>query len=308
VDSPTRRIGFLGPFGTFTEQALRSQPDLADAELVPMRTFIDILLATQDGEIDLGFVAIENAIEGTVNVTMDTLVFDTNLLIQREVVLDIEMMLMGRPGTQLDAITGLVSHPVASAQCRSFLRAKLPDVEIEVASSTAEAARLAAETPGLAAIGPAIAGEQYGLEILAANIADHPDNQTRFLLVAREGIPAPTGHDRTTVMLTQHEDKPGSLVTILQEFAARGINMSLLISRPAKTALGNYHFIVDLHGHIADDLVASCLQSIQAKHADVKFLGSYPAATNGSTEARAEAAEAWAKAAEWIDSLRRQIR
>ncbi len=159
----------------------------------------------------------------------------------------------------------------------------------------------------MAAIGPAIAGEQYGLDTLVANIADHPDNQTRFLVVAPTGIPAPTGHDRTTVMLTQREDKPGSLVTILQEFAARGINMSLLISRPAKTSLGNYHFIVDLHGHIADDLVASCLQAVQAKHADVKFLGSYPAATKGSTAVRAEAAEAWRAAAEWMDGLRRQI-
>ncbi len=307
MTASTRRIGFLGPFGTFTEQALRTQDDLRNDELVPMRTFIDVLQATQDGEVDLGFVAIENAIEGTVNVTMDALAFDTNLLIQREVVLDIEMTLMARPGTRLDDITVVASHPVANAQCRSFLRAKLADVPVEVANSTAEAAQLAAETPGMAAIGPAIAGERYGLEPLVSNIADHADNQTRFLVVAREGIPAPTGHDRTTVMLTQREDKPGSLVTILQEFAARGINMSLLISRPAKTSLGNYHFIVDLHGHITDDLVANCLTAIRAKHADVKFLGSYPAATNGSTEVRAEAAEAWAAAAQWMQSLRDQV-
>lgn len=307
TDSP-RRIGFLGPFGTFTEQALLTQPDLACDELIPMRTFIDILLATQEGEIDLGFVAIENAIEGTVNVTMDALAFDTNLLIQREVVLDIEMNLMARPGTRLEDVTAVASHPVANAQCRAFLRAKLPDIPIEVANSTADAARMAAETEGLAAVGPAIAGERYGLETLVDNIADHPDNQTRFLLVAREGIPAPTGHDRTTVMLTQREDKPGSLVTILQEFAARSINMSLLISRPAKTSLGNYHFIVDLHGHIHDELVASCLQAVRAKHADVKFLGSYPAATKGSTEVRAEAAEAWAEAEQWMSGLRKQVR
>lgn len=307
VTTPKRRIGFLGPFGTFTEQALRSQPDLADQELVPMRTFVDILMATQEGELDLGFVAIENAIEGTVNVTMDTLVFDTNLLIQREVVLDIEMMLMAAPGTTIEDLTALASHPIASAQCRSFIRAKLPELPIDVATSTAQAAESAATTPGLAAIGPAIAGEQYGLEVLAANIADHPDNQTRFLVVGRDSIPAATGNDRSTIMITQREDRPGSLVTILQEFAARSINMSTLISRPAKTSLGNYHFIIDLAGHIEDDLVASCLQAVRAKHADVKFLGSYPAATNGSTEIRADAIEAFAEAEQWMSDLRGRV-
>ncbi|MEZ5227976.1 MAG: prephenate dehydratase [Acidimicrobiales bacterium] len=307
MTATTRRIGFLGPFGTFTEQALRSQPDLACDELVPMRTFVDILMATQEGELDLGFVAIENAIEGTVNVTMDTLVFDTNLLIQREVILDIEMMLMAAPGTTIDDVTTIASHPVANAQCRGFLREHFADLPVEVASSTAQAAEMAATTPGLAAVGPAIAGQQYGLDTLAANIADHPDNQTRFLVVGRDTIPAPTGHDRTTIMITQREDKPGSLVTILQEFAARGINMSLLISRPAKTSLGNYHFIIDLHGHINDDLVASCLQAVRAKHADVKFLGSYPAATNGSSAVRQEAVEAFAEAAEWMADLRGRV-
>ncbi len=272
-----------------------------------MRTFVDILLATQEGDLDLGFVAIENAIEGTVNVTMDTLVFDTSLLIQREVVLDIEMMLMAAAGTSLADVTAIASHPVANAQCRTFLRASFPDLPVEVATSTAQAAEMAASTPGLAAVGPAIAGNRYGLEVLAANIADHSDNQTRFLVVGRDTIPAPTGHDRTTIMITQREDKPGSLVTILQEFAARSINMSLLISRPAKTSLGNYHFIIDLAGHIHDDLVANCLQAVRAKHADVKFLGSYPAATNGSTEVRQEAVEAFAEAERWMTDLRSRI-
>lgn len=272
-----------------------------------MPTFVDILMSTQEGELDFGFVAIENAIEGTVNVTMDTLVFDTDLLIQREVVLDIEMQLMARRDTGLGDITVVMSHPVASAQCRRFLREQLPDVPVEAVASTAEGARLAAEQSGIATVGPAIAGRQYDLATLATNVADHQGNQTRFLLVARAGIPAPTGLDRTTVMLTQREDKPGSLVNILQEFAARGINMTMLVSRPAKTSLGTYHFIVDLEGHVADELLASCLQSVQAKHADVKFLGSYPAATNGSTASRAEAVEAWQQAADWMHSIRSQI-
>lgn len=303
----TLRIGYLGPAGTFTEQALRSQPDLASQTLVPLRTFVDVLSATRDGQMDLGFVAIENAIEGTVNVTLDTLAFDTNLLIQREVVLDIEMHLMARPGTRLEDIVTVTSHPVANAQCRSFLTSKLPDVDVRPANSTAEAASDAADRPGVAALGPAIAGETYGLEIVAAHVADIPDNQTRFLVVAPAGVPRQTGHDKTTVMVTARDDRPGSLVAILHEFSARNINLSKLTSRPARTRLGNYCFIIDLYGHIADDIVANCLRNVHAKHADVKFLGSYPAAGDGSHQVREEASEAWEEARLWMESLRAQI-
>ncbi len=232
----------------------------------------------------MGFVAVENAIEGTVNVTLDTLAFDTDLLIQREIVLDITMQLMAQPGTKLSDVKVVASHPVANAQCRVFLRRELPEASVEPANSTADAARIAAETPGVAALGPELAGSQYGLETIAADVADHPGNQTRFLLVARTGVPAPSGHDKTSVVLTQRHDHPGSLVAILQEFAARNINLSKLTSRPAKKTLGDYCFIVDLEGHIADDVVADCLKNIRAKHADVKFLGSYPAAGRGSDE------------------------
>jgi prephenate dehydratase len=307
VTATNGRIGFLGPLGTFTEQALRSQTDLVDDELVPMRTFVDVLSATQAGEIGRGFVAIENAIEGTVNVTLDTLAFDTTLLIQREVVLDIEMNLMAGPGIKLEDIREVASHPVANAQCRAFLNAKLPGITVRPANSTAEAAEDAAATPGTAALGPSIAGERYGLDIVAADIADMPENQTRFILVARSGVPAPTGHDKTTLVITSREEKPGSLVEILHEFSARNINLSKLTSRPARTRLGNYCFIIDMDGHIDDDVTANCLRNIRAKHADVKFLGSYPAAGEGSSQARSEASQAWRDAAEWMQSLRDQI-
>lgn len=312
MSAPTPpRIAFLGPEGTFTEQALRSEPDLAAGELIPMRTFVDVLTATQNGEVDLGFVAIENAIEGTVNVTLDTLSFDTNLLIQREVVLDIVMNLMAAPGTTLDDIELVISHPVANAQVRTFLAAKLPGVEVQPATSTAEGARIAAERPGVATLGPALAGERYGLDIIAPDIADIAGNQTRFLLVTAEGVPKPTGHDKTSLVLFQREDKPGSLVSILHEFSARNLNLSKLTSRPNRTSagnFGNYAFIVDVNGHIADDVVANCLRNIRAKHADVKFLGSYPAAGDGSHEVRVAANDAWADAETWMDELRSQIR
>ena len=301
------RIGFLGPSGTFTEQALRSQPDLADMQAHPMRTFVDVLHAVRDGELEYGFCAIENAIEGVVNVTLDTLAFDVDLVIQREVVLDIHMELLAQPGTHLSEIRKVVSHPVAHAQCREFVRQNLPDAETGPASSTADAARIASEVRGIAAIGPAIAGTQFGLEVLASDIADHSGNQTRFILVTRDGVPKPTGHDKTTVVLTQREDRPGSLVSILQEFAARTINLSRLTSRPVKKALGDYCFIIDFDGHIADDVVADCLRTIRAKHADVKFLGSYADAGVRNHETRNAAQGAWAEAKGWMDSLRATI-
>ena len=303
----TRRIAYLGPSGTFTEQALLSQPDLAVEELIPLPKFFDVLAATTEGEVDLGFVAIENAIEGTVNVTLDALAFDHTLLIQREVVLDIHLNLMAQPGTTLSDITSISSHPVANAQCRKFLHKELPSVAVTPANSTADAARLAAEIPGAAAIGPALAAEQYELEVLVPDIADHAGNQTRFVLVGPDEVPPPSGHDKTTVVLTQREDKPGSLVAILQEFSARNINLSKLSSRPVKTDLGRYCFIIDLDGHIDDDVTAEALRNVRAKYANVKFLGSYPAAGNGSTDRREEANLAFAEAADWMKGLRSQI-
>lgn len=307
MTSATKRIAYLGPTGTFTEQALVSQADLARQDLIPMAKFSDVLTATAEGDTDFGFVAIENAIEGTVNITLDALAFDHELLIQREIVLDIHLNLMAKPGTTLADIQAVASHPVANAQCRKFLYKELPDARVKAANSTAEAATLAAADPTLGAIGPKMAARAHGLQLLATDIADHPGNQTRFVLVARGGVPPATGHDKTTVVVTQREDRPGSLVAILEEFSARNINLSRLTSRPVKTALGYYCFIIDLDGHVADDVVANALRSIRAKHAEVKFLGSYPASGTGSSELRAEAAAAWVEAGRWVDSLRAQI-
>jgi prephenate dehydratase len=308
VTAPTRRIAYLGPPGTYSEEALRSQTDLVEgAELVPMRTFADVLADTEAGLTDLGFVAIENAIEGTVNASLDALAFDVDLSIQREVVLDITMNLMALPGTTLDEIEVVASHPVANAQCREFLRQKLPSAEVIPANSTAEAARMASQTKGMAALGPARAGEVYGLDLVAGDIADVSGNQTRFLVVGPRNIPAPTGHDKTTVVMTQREDKPGSLVAILHEFAARNLNLTKLTSRPARTTLGQYCFIADIAGHITDDVVANALLNVRAKHADVKFLGSYPVGGSAAHATRAESNEAWEEAQAWMRSLRSQV-
>jgi len=305
------RVGFLGPLGTFTEQALKTQPDLAAAEHVLFRTMPDVLDAVDSGEVDLGFVAIENSIEGTVNLSQDELAFNHELLIQREVVLDIEHCLLAKPGTALAEIEAVLSIPVASAQCHAFLRNQVGAAELRAANSTAEAARLVAADSGrtLAAVAPRVSADLYGLDVLAADIADHPGNQTRFVAVAREGIPAPTGHDVTALVIYQRADEPGSLISILQEFAARRINLINLLSRPTKAGgLGDYCFVVYAEGHVADELVADAMRALHAKQGHVKFLGSYPAAGKHAHTAREHADARWRDADDWVQQLRRSIR
>ena len=305
----TRTIGYLGPHGTFTEQAVLSEPDLAACETQLFMSMPSVLNAVEAGEIDLGFAAIENSIEGTVNATIDTLAFSSQLLIQREVVIPISMELLVGPGATLESIETVVSFPHAIAQCRVWLSEHLPNARHSAANSTADAVELVAKAqdPTVAAIGNRLAGTIYGLSELATSIEDTKDNQTRFVTVARHGVPKITGHDKTSIVIFQRDDRPGSLLSILQEFSARQINLSKLESRPTKKGLGNYCFIMDLDGHISDEVVADALKNIMAKQAEVKFLGSYPVVGSGSTEVRAEANEAWRSAEDWLQELRDQI-
>ncbi|NOX30571.1 MAG: prephenate dehydratase, partial [Actinobacteria bacterium] len=214
------RVGFFGPFGTFTHQALMSQDDLSQAEQVPYRTVPDVLDAIDRNEVDMGLVPIENSIEGMVNFTQDALAFDHELIITREVVIEIEHCLLGREGLELADVKAVHSIPVATAQCHRFLREHLPEAEIRAANSTVDAARVVSESDSddIVSLSPRLAAEVYGLTVVAADIADHTDNQTRFVLVARDGVPAPTGNDRTALVIYQRADEPGSLVSILQEF------------------------------------------------------------------------------------------
>ncbi|MDO8362787.1 MAG: prephenate dehydratase [Actinomycetota bacterium] len=311
ASSDRLRVGFLGPLGTFTEQALKTQPDLAAAEHVLYRTMPDVLDAVESGEVHVGFVAIENSIEGTVNLSQDELAFNHNLLIQREVVLDIEHCLLAKPGTTMADVKVVLSIPVASAQCHSYLRTHVGQAELRATNSTAEAARLVSEEAGdgAAAVAPRASAELYGLQILAADIADHRGDQTRFVLVAKEGIPAPTGHDRTALVIYQRADEPGSLISILQEFAARRINLSNLLSRPTKDGgLGDYCFVIYAEGHVADELLADAMRALHSKQGRVKFLGSYPAAGAHAHEAREHADARWREADDWVRALRSSIR
>jgi prephenate dehydratase len=307
-----QRIAYLGPEGTFTEEALLaalSDAERAEAELVAAGQMADVLALVDTGEATAGFVPIENSIEGSVTAALDRLIFDHDLLIWREVVRDIHLHLLGLPNSRPEQIRRVLTYPVALGQCRGYLARELGRAEVAAAASTADAARQVRDLgrPDVAAVGPETAATLYGLQVLAGPVEDHPGNQTRFLLVGKGRIPAPTGHDKTTIVCFQRRDQPGSLLAILEQFAARSINLTRIESRPTRQGIGRYCFLVDLAGHVADELVADCLRALHAEVASLKFLGSYPAAGADGPDRRRRAQAAWRAAEAFVDDIRRLV-
>src|SRR3984957_20629806 len=300
----TQRIGYLGPEGSFSHEAVST---MEGVEAVACASLADLLASVADSTLAQGLVSLENAIEGTVSATIDGLVFDHELVIVREIVIPIRLHLLSRPGVAKEDLTGVRSYVHALAQCRNFLHGL--DVPIEQTTSTSQAAREVAESRGSgAAVASTLAGELFGLVALATDIEDHPDNATRFVVVGRDRVAPPTGHDRTTIVCFQDADRPGSLYGILGRFAARDINLTKLESRPTKRGLGEYCFVIEFEGHVADDVVADCLADLQAHLARVKFLGSYPVTGAGASDRRAEVAQARKSATEWIEAIQARVR
>ena len=298
------RVGFLGPEGSFSHEALAS---LGELDAVSMETIPDTLAGVAEGTLDLALAPLENAIEGTVSATIDGLVFDHDLFIQREVVLPIHLHLLARPGVALEDVAEVWSYVHALAQVRGFL-SRL-GASAHQTTSTSQAARLVAESSEpWGAVASAMAGRLFGLRVVARDIEDHPGNATRFVVVGRDSIAPASGHDRTTIVCFQDADQPGSLYGILGRFAARDINLTKLESRPTKRGLGEYCFVIEFEGHVLDDVVADCLVDLQAHLARVKFLGSYPVQGEAAEERRDEVRRARAHPAAWIGDLRARVR
>ncbi|MFF9913381.1 prephenate dehydratase [Streptomyces sp. NPDC013457] len=282
------RYTYLGPEGTFTEAALRTLPEAATRELVPMVSVPAALDAVRNGEAAAALVPIENSVEGGVTATLDELASGEPLMIYREVVLPIAFALLVRPGTELSAIKTVTGHPVAQPQVRNWLRGHLPEALWESAASNADGARLVQEGRFDAAFAGEFAAATYGLEALVTEIHDAENAETRFVLVGRPARPAaPTGADKTSLVLWLGDDHPGALLELLQEFAVRGVNLMLIQSRPTGAGIGNYCFAVDAEGHVSDRRVGEALMGLKRICPKVRFLGSYPRAGVAAEDVRA---------------------
>jgi len=270
------RYAYLGPAGTFSEEALL-ELSVPESDRLECSTIGEVFEAVDHGRAERGVVPIENSIEGSVSATLDGLVFDTSLEIQSELVLNIHFSLVAAPGTKLADIQSVIAHPQASGQCRRWLERHLPGRPVSPANSNADAVRIAVETPGVAALGPVVAADMYGAEVLKRDVEDYAGNQTRFVVIGR-GLCDPTGRDKTSLALFMKKDKPGALLMILSEFAYGEINLTKIQSRPTKRQLGDYMFFVDLEGHVEDSNVRTALDCLRLKLREVKILGSYPRA------------------------------
>jgi prephenate dehydratase len=276
------RVGYLGPEGTFSHEALLA--GVADGfEAVPLATVHDTVMAVQAGHVERAVVPIENSLEGAVNAALDALALDApDIEIVGESILPIRLCLIATRERTFEEIEVVVSHPHASAQCARFLRAGLPAARVTSASSTAEAVRIVAAEPdrAWAALGPRVAAELYGCRVLTEGAEDVAGNETRFLWLARRGGAVEgTGPWKTSVVFSgAGAAAPGWLVRCLSEFAQRGVNLSKIESRPRKERLGSYLFWADLEGSATDEPVASALAGLREHCDDVRVLGSYPAA------------------------------
>jgi prephenate dehydratase len=281
VTHPSERWTFLGPAGTFTEQAaldLAGRTTLDDPELVAAQSVSAALAEVRQGRADAAVVPLENSVEGAVPLTQDELTHGDPLLIAAEAYVPITFQLLGRPGMTLSAVRTVGSHPHGLAQVRDWLTRELPQASTVVTDSTAAAAAAVAAGELDAAAAAPVAGLRYGLTALADDIGLVHDAITRFVLMRRPApAPSPTGNDRTSMVLWV-VNEPGTLLGLLAEFSSRGINLTRLESRPTRTSLGEYVFLIDADGHVTDPAIADVLAALTRRGALLRYLGSYPRA------------------------------
>jgi prephenate dehydratase len=274
---PPSRFTFLGPEGTFAEQALLTITAAERATRTPARSVPEALDAVRDGDADAALVPLENSIGGAVGVTLDELATGEPLLISREVVLPVEFVLAARAQAPLASLRTVAAHPQAAAQCRMWLRTHLAGAAVVDSLSNGAAAAEVAAGRQDAAICAAVGAARQRLAVLADKIADRTDAVTRFALVTRPGPPPdPTGDDVTTLAVSIEHDRVGALLAVLMELAVRGVNLTRIESRPTGERLGRYTFFLDCTGHVAEARVGEALQGLRRICADVRFLGSYP--------------------------------
>jgi len=276
------RVGFLGPEGTFNYEALMAVPGAEGFDLRPQASIHATVMAVHEGTVDRALVPIENSLEGSVSATLDTLAGDAaDVAIVGETVHPVSHCLIAREGTELEAVTHVVSHPQANAQCARFVREHLGAAQVVPAASTADAVRTVADSPEpWAALGTRLAAGIYGCRVLREAVEDEAGNETRFVWLAREGAAGGGGgpHKTSIVFWGAGDDAPGWLVRCLSEFAFRGVNLSMIESRPRRLSLGHYMFFADLEGGQGDAPVREAIEGLRQRAEFVRVLGSYPAA------------------------------
>lgn len=270
-----KTIGYLGPRGTYSEEVAFQIYQGNHERFTPYPSIDTAIRAVMSGETDECVVPLENSVEGSVNITLDTLAHEADLFITREIVRPIGHNLLIKAGTQ--HVNVIVSHPQALAQCRHYLYRCYPQAELKAMESTAEAAyRVACGAINHAAIASLRSADLYGLEVLATNVQDHPNNSTRFVVLGRKQVLGGNGRYKTSLACQIDGQKPGSLCDVLQEFSVRNVNLTRIESRPARTGLGMYIFFLDLEGSQQDDNVAQAVMAVRQQSQWFKIFGSYP--------------------------------
>lgn len=305
--SVATRIAYLGPAGTFTEMAAKQLRSSGELELIPTASVAEALDFVLAGQAERAVVPIENSIEGGVSATSDALAQFAGVQIFGEYLVPVSFDLMAKPGTSLKDVSAVLTHPVAYAQCRSWLAEMIPAHSHVPAASTASAAKALADGAAVDAVIAATgAAELYGLEILASDIGENKKAQTRFVEVGLQGKPSSkTGSDKTSVIVELPQDKPGGLLEMLEQFAARGVNLSRIESRPVGDGFGRYRFNIDAEGHIEDEAIAEALMGLHRFSPSVIYLGSYPRADRTESVHLGNNNDvAYTSAKSWLDSLR----